>query len=226
MNPAFNEARLNLAALSLNNRDYNTAEENFRAVLQAQPKNYEATIGLGRRAARQQEDRRGGDAVQRGAEAGSPEPLQLLQPRPPLPGLQGRPEAGAAEGAGLLPSVPGQGQRSTPDGLQQRGREAHQGHRRNLRRPRRGGQDAGRGRGDAAQGRRAAEADGRADEEAGGRGGRRCRRCQEQGRPPRRWQRATGGGPAAKAPNSAAGPAPIPRAPEGRPEARRRKGKK
>ena len=47
MNPAFNEARLNLAALSLNNRDYKTAEENFRAVLQAQPKNYEASIGLG-----------------------------------------------------------------------------------------------------------------------------------------------------------------------------------
>ena len=47
MNPGFNEARLNLAALSLNNRDYKTAEENFRAVLQAQPKNYEASIGLG-----------------------------------------------------------------------------------------------------------------------------------------------------------------------------------
>jgi tetratricopeptide (TPR) repeat protein len=47
MNPGFSEARLNLAALSLNNRDYKTAEENFRAVLQAQPKNYEAAIGLG-----------------------------------------------------------------------------------------------------------------------------------------------------------------------------------
>jgi tetratricopeptide (TPR) repeat protein len=47
LNPAFNEARLNLAALSLNNRDYKTAEENFQAVLQAQPKNYEAMIGLG-----------------------------------------------------------------------------------------------------------------------------------------------------------------------------------
>jgi tetratricopeptide (TPR) repeat protein len=47
MNPGFNEARLNLAALSLNNRDYKTAEENFRAVLQSQPKNYEASIGLG-----------------------------------------------------------------------------------------------------------------------------------------------------------------------------------
>jgi len=47
MNPAFNEARLNLAALSLNNRDYKTAEENFHAVLEAQPKNYEASIGLG-----------------------------------------------------------------------------------------------------------------------------------------------------------------------------------
>jgi Flp pilus assembly protein TadD len=47
MNPGFNEARLNLAALSLNNRDYKTAEENFRAVLESQPKNYEAAIGLG-----------------------------------------------------------------------------------------------------------------------------------------------------------------------------------
>ncbi len=47
MNPGFNEARLNLAALSLNNRDYKTAEENFRAVIQSQPKNYEASIGLG-----------------------------------------------------------------------------------------------------------------------------------------------------------------------------------
>jgi tetratricopeptide (TPR) repeat protein len=47
MNPAFNEARLNLAALSLNNRDYKTAEENFHAVLEAQPKNYEAALGLG-----------------------------------------------------------------------------------------------------------------------------------------------------------------------------------
>src|SRR4051812_19665771 len=47
MNAGFNEARLNLAALSLNNRDYKTAEDNFRAVLQAQPKNYEASIGLG-----------------------------------------------------------------------------------------------------------------------------------------------------------------------------------
>jgi Flp pilus assembly protein TadD len=47
MNPTFSEARLNLAALSLNNRDYKTAEENFRAVLEAQPKNYEAAIGLG-----------------------------------------------------------------------------------------------------------------------------------------------------------------------------------
>src|SRR4029077_4839444 len=32
LNPNFAEARMNLAALSLNNRDYLTAEENFRAV--------------------------------------------------------------------------------------------------------------------------------------------------------------------------------------------------
>ena len=47
MNPKLAEARLNLAALSLNNRDYKTAEENFRAVIGMQPKNYEAAIGLG-----------------------------------------------------------------------------------------------------------------------------------------------------------------------------------
>jgi tetratricopeptide (TPR) repeat protein len=47
MNPKLAEARLNLAALSLNNRDYKTAEENFRAVIGMQPKNYEASIGLG-----------------------------------------------------------------------------------------------------------------------------------------------------------------------------------
>ena len=46
-NPKLVEARMNLAALSLNNRDYKTAEDNFRAVLQLQPKNYEASIGLG-----------------------------------------------------------------------------------------------------------------------------------------------------------------------------------
>src|SRR3982751_3203272 len=47
LNPNFAEARLNLAALSLNNRDYLTAEENFRAVIKLQPKNFEAAIGLG-----------------------------------------------------------------------------------------------------------------------------------------------------------------------------------
>jgi hypothetical protein len=38
---------MNLAALSLNNRDYVTAEENFRASIKLQPKNFEASIGLG-----------------------------------------------------------------------------------------------------------------------------------------------------------------------------------
>jgi TolA-binding protein len=38
---------MNLAALSLNNRDYVTAEENFKAVIKLQPKNFEAAIGLG-----------------------------------------------------------------------------------------------------------------------------------------------------------------------------------
>src|SRR6185312_14728369 len=41
-NPSLPEARLNLAVLSLNNRDYNTAEENFRKVLEIQPKIDEA----------------------------------------------------------------------------------------------------------------------------------------------------------------------------------------
>jgi tetratricopeptide (TPR) repeat protein len=45
--PDLFEARLNLAALSLNYRDYITAEQNFRAVLGTQPKNYAAVIGLG-----------------------------------------------------------------------------------------------------------------------------------------------------------------------------------
>jgi tetratricopeptide (TPR) repeat protein len=45
--PDLLEARLNLAALSLNYRDYVTAEQNFRAVLTADPKNYAAVIGLG-----------------------------------------------------------------------------------------------------------------------------------------------------------------------------------
>jgi len=47
LNPNFAEARMNLASLSLNNRDYLTAEENFKAVLKLQPKNFEASIGLG-----------------------------------------------------------------------------------------------------------------------------------------------------------------------------------
>ena len=45
--PDLFEARLNLAALSLNYRDYITAEQNFRAVLGTQPKNFAAVIGLG-----------------------------------------------------------------------------------------------------------------------------------------------------------------------------------
>src|ERR1700753_3912275 len=47
LDAGFAEARLNLAALSLNNRDYATAEDNFREALKMQPKNYEAAIGLG-----------------------------------------------------------------------------------------------------------------------------------------------------------------------------------
>ena len=47
MDADLHEARMNLAALSLNYRNYPLAEENFRAVLAAQPKNYDAAIGLG-----------------------------------------------------------------------------------------------------------------------------------------------------------------------------------
>jgi Tfp pilus assembly protein PilF len=47
MDSDLHEARMNLAALSLNYRNYATAEENFRAVLSAQPNNYDAAIGLG-----------------------------------------------------------------------------------------------------------------------------------------------------------------------------------
>ena len=161
---------MNLAALSLNNRDYMTAEENFRAVLKLQPKNFEAAIGLGV-ALRGNKKIDEAEAQYNAAQgARSVAGRQLLQPRSALPGVQGRPEAVAAEGAGVLPAVPrprlGRHLRLAQEG----GREAHQGHRRNLRRPRRGGEDAGRVRGDAEEGRRAAEADGRADEEAGGRG--------------------------------------------------------
>ena len=106
LNPNFAEARLNLAALSLNNRDYMTAEENFRAVDQAAAEELRGRDRPRRRAARQQEDRRGRGAVQRRAEARPVAGRQLLQPRPALPGVQGRPEALAAEGAGLLPPVP------------------------------------------------------------------------------------------------------------------------
>jgi len=46
-NPELFEARLNRAAISINFRDYATAEQDFKVVLQAQPQNYEALIGLG-----------------------------------------------------------------------------------------------------------------------------------------------------------------------------------
>ena len=47
LNATFAEARLNLAALSLNHREYSTGEQNFRTVIQLLPKNSEASIGLG-----------------------------------------------------------------------------------------------------------------------------------------------------------------------------------
>ena len=56
LNPNLAEARLNLAALSLNNRDYNTAEENFKARHPAAAEELRGLDRPGRRAARQQED--------------------------------------------------------------------------------------------------------------------------------------------------------------------------
>ena len=53
MDPELHEARMNLAALSLNYRDYTTAEENFRAVLSRSPE-LRGRDWPGRRAARQQ----------------------------------------------------------------------------------------------------------------------------------------------------------------------------
>ena len=43
------------------------------------------------------------------------EPLELLQPGPALPGVQGRPEAGAAQGPGLLPRLPRHANDKTPE---------------------------------------------------------------------------------------------------------------
>ena len=169
LNPNLAEARLNLAALSLNNRDYVTAEENFRAVLKLQPRNFEAAIGLGVAL-------RGNKKIDE-AEAQYKKAMDL-------DGAQGGPYFNL----GLLYQEYKDGQKPSLQeaqkyyrqflghasqlvGLAQaRGREAHQGHRRNLRRARRGGQDAGRGRGHAEEGRRAAEEDGRRDEEDGGPG--------------------------------------------------------
>ena len=73
MDPELHEARMNLAALSLNYRDYPTAEENFRAVLTAQPKNYDGGHRPGRRAAREPQVRRGRAAVPGRPEAGPAE---------------------------------------------------------------------------------------------------------------------------------------------------------
>ena len=116
LNPNFAEARLNLAALSLNNRDYMTAEENFRAAIKLQPKNFEAAIGLG---VALRGNKKIDEAEAQYNSREGPRPVagrQLLQPRPALPGVQGRPEAVAAEGAGLLPPVPGpRVRRHTPD---------------------------------------------------------------------------------------------------------------
>ena len=47
LDPVYDESRMNLAAVSLNFRNYRVAEENFRNVLGRQPENYEALIGLG-----------------------------------------------------------------------------------------------------------------------------------------------------------------------------------
>ena len=182
LNPNFAEARLNLAALSLNNRDYLTAEENFRAAIKLQPKNFEASIGLGvalrgnkkiDEAEAQYNTARGLDPSQ-GASYFN---LGLLYQeyrdgqKPSLQKAQDYYKQFLGHASGRL--------RVAREG----GREAHQGHRRNLRRPRGGREDAGRVRGHAEEGRRAAEEDGRRDEEDGGPGeGRQREGRRRQGR--------------------------------------------
>lgn len=47
LDPRLAEARMNVGQIVLSSRDYSEAETQFREVLKLQPKNYEATIGLG-----------------------------------------------------------------------------------------------------------------------------------------------------------------------------------
>ena len=126
-----------------------------------------------RRAAREQEDRRGRGAVQRRRRSSNPSnPSSYFNLGLLYQDYKDGQKPTLHKAQDYYRQFLGHANDKTPDVLQEGGREAHQGHRRNLRRPRRGRQDAGRGRGDAEEGRRAAEADGRADEEAGGRRGR------------------------------------------------------
>jgi tetratricopeptide (TPR) repeat protein len=117
LNPNFAEARMNLASLSLNNRDYVTAEENFRAVLKLQPKNFEASIGLGvalrgnkkiDEAETQYNSAKGLDPSQ-GASYFNLGLLYQEYKDGQKPSLQ--------KGAGVLPAVPGHASGRTSDSL-------------------------------------------------------------------------------------------------------------
>ena len=147
MDPTLHEARMNLAALSLNYRDYPTAEENFRAVLKPQPNNYDAAIGLG---VALRGNRKFDEAEQQYLTA------QKLNPQGPdsyfnlgllYQEYKGMDKAVAAEGPAVLPGLPRPATRCRPEAAG--GGEAHQGHRRHDGCPGRGRQAAERGRGDA-----------------------------------------------------------------------------
>ena len=117
MNPKLAEARLNLAALSLNNRDYKTAEENFRAVLGMQPKNYEAAIGLGV-ALRGNKKIDEAEAQYNAAQKlDSSNPASYFNLGSPLSRVQERRKTRVAEGAGVLPPVPVESGREHPASL-------------------------------------------------------------------------------------------------------------
>ena len=140
--PKFVEARMNVGETVLGFRKYDVAKDNFSKVLELQPKNYDAMIGLGRRAARPQRLRRRRGERQEGQGPRWPARRGVLQPRRAVQGVprdQGqRPGSGEgpadiaghlSPGVGLLQAVPRQGRRRPG---QDRGEEQHgrlrQGH--------------------------------------------------------------------------------------------------
>ena len=158
---------MNLAALSLNYRDYPTAEENFRAVLKAQPNNYDAAIGLG---VALRGNRKFDEAEQQYLTA------QKLNPQGPdsyfnlgllYQEYKTMDKTSLQKAQQFYRDFLG---RNAVRPEAQGGRKAHQGHRRHDGCPGRSRQDAERGGGDAEEDGRAAEGDGRGDEEDAGAG--------------------------------------------------------